>query len=195
MRSAKGSARTPLGPKLPKIVATFVCAISQGQRTHSARTNYNIKHLKDCWNVEPLILCQALSSKHAVATTAAHWDFSPCLHGEGEGGNMGGGDGLDESWSEWPCCPDGTSGIWKIDVLLFNVIFLKGGLRGAWLDGNPTTSKYLYDKVQYQDGWRNELWFRNTGWMPMEIEIQISGTRHKNKKNHFRSLSHISSKL
>ena len=39
MPAAKGSARTPLGP-IPKIVATFVYASSQGQRTHSARTNY-----------------------------------------------------------------------------------------------------------------------------------------------------------
>jgi hypothetical protein len=39
MPAAKGSARTPLGPKIPKIVATFVYASSQGQRTHSARTN------------------------------------------------------------------------------------------------------------------------------------------------------------
>ena len=37
MPAAKGSARTPLGP-IPKIVATFVYASSQGQRTHSART-------------------------------------------------------------------------------------------------------------------------------------------------------------
>ena len=35
MQAAKGSARTPLGP----IVATFVYASSQGQLTHSARTN------------------------------------------------------------------------------------------------------------------------------------------------------------
>ena len=35
MPAAKGSARTSLGP----IVATFVYASSQGQRTHSARTN------------------------------------------------------------------------------------------------------------------------------------------------------------
>ena len=66
MPAAKGSARTPLGPKklmiivvpsclkdadgartrsdqnVPKIVATFVSASSQGQRTHSARTNDNI---------------------------------------------------------------------------------------------------------------------------------------------------------
>ena len=38
MPAAKGSARTPLGP-IPKIVATYVYASSQGQRTHSARTN------------------------------------------------------------------------------------------------------------------------------------------------------------
>jgi hypothetical protein len=40
MPAAKGSARTPLGPKIPKIVTTFVYASSQGQRTHSARTNF-----------------------------------------------------------------------------------------------------------------------------------------------------------
>ena len=39
MPAAKGSARTPLGP-IPKIMATFVSACSQGQHTHSARTNY-----------------------------------------------------------------------------------------------------------------------------------------------------------
>jgi hypothetical protein len=39
MPAAKGSARTPLGPKIPKIVATFVYASSEGQRTHSAWTN------------------------------------------------------------------------------------------------------------------------------------------------------------
>ena len=38
MPAAKGSARTPLRP-IPKIVATFVYASSQGQRTHSTRTN------------------------------------------------------------------------------------------------------------------------------------------------------------
>ena len=37
MPAAKGSACTPLG-LIPKIVATFVYASSQGQRTHSART-------------------------------------------------------------------------------------------------------------------------------------------------------------
>ena len=42
MPAAKGSARTPLGPKLPKIVATFVYASSQGQRTHSDRTKIKI---------------------------------------------------------------------------------------------------------------------------------------------------------
>jgi hypothetical protein len=39
MPAAKGSARTPLGPKMPFIVANYVYASSQGQRTHSARTN------------------------------------------------------------------------------------------------------------------------------------------------------------
>jgi hypothetical protein len=43
MPAAKGSARTPLRP-IPKIVATYVYASSQGQRTHSARTNF--------WNME-----------------------------------------------------------------------------------------------------------------------------------------------
>ena len=40
MPAAKGSARTPLGP----IVATFVYASSQGQRTLSARTNKIEQH-------------------------------------------------------------------------------------------------------------------------------------------------------
>ena len=35
--AAKGSARTPLRP-IPKIVAAYVYASSQGQSTHSART-------------------------------------------------------------------------------------------------------------------------------------------------------------
>ena len=39
MPAAKGSAHTLLGPKIPKIVATFVYASSQGQPTHSAQTN------------------------------------------------------------------------------------------------------------------------------------------------------------
>jgi hypothetical protein len=37
--TTKCSARTPLGPKMPFIVATYVYASSQGQRTHTARTN------------------------------------------------------------------------------------------------------------------------------------------------------------
>ena len=41
MPAAKGSARTPLGP-IPKIVATFVYASSQGQRTHSTWTKIEI---------------------------------------------------------------------------------------------------------------------------------------------------------
>ena len=41
--AAKGSARTPLGPIMPFIVAAYVYASSQGQRTHSARTNI-VKH-------------------------------------------------------------------------------------------------------------------------------------------------------
>jgi hypothetical protein len=45
MPAAKGSARTPLGP-IPNIVATFVSASSQGQYTHSARTNSG--HLRLC---------------------------------------------------------------------------------------------------------------------------------------------------
>ena len=48
MQSAKGSARTPLGP-IPKIVATFVYASSQGQRTHSARTKISILR---SWDIE-----------------------------------------------------------------------------------------------------------------------------------------------
>jgi hypothetical protein len=35
--------RTPRKEKLTKIVATFVYASSQGQRTHSARTNILLK--------------------------------------------------------------------------------------------------------------------------------------------------------
>ena len=38
MPAAKGTARTPLGP----IVATFVSACSQGQRTHSPRTKNTV---------------------------------------------------------------------------------------------------------------------------------------------------------
>ena len=38
MPAAKGRSRTPLGPKMPFTVATYVYASSQGQRTHSART-------------------------------------------------------------------------------------------------------------------------------------------------------------
>ena len=38
-------ARSPLGLKLPKIVATYVYASSQGQRTHSARTNSGLPKL------------------------------------------------------------------------------------------------------------------------------------------------------
>ena len=38
MPAAKGSARTPLGPTRPFLVATYVYASNQGQRTHSART-------------------------------------------------------------------------------------------------------------------------------------------------------------
>ena len=47
MPAARGSARTPLGP-MPKIVATFVPASSQGQRMHSARTKISI--LQTFWN-------------------------------------------------------------------------------------------------------------------------------------------------
>jgi hypothetical protein len=54
MPAAKGSARTPLGP-ISKIVATFVYASSQGQRTHSARTNSG--HLR---------LCQQPRAAHAL---------------------------------------------------------------------------------------------------------------------------------
>jgi hypothetical protein len=53
MPAAKGSARTPLGPKtttrkgkILKIVATFVYASSQGQHTHSAQTNYQKRHVR-----------------------------------------------------------------------------------------------------------------------------------------------------
>ena len=38
MPAAKGCASTPLGPKIPKILATFVYASSQGQGAHSAWT-------------------------------------------------------------------------------------------------------------------------------------------------------------
>jgi hypothetical protein len=47
MPAAKGSARTPLGPYMPFIVATYVYASSQGQRTHSARTNFVQKKILD----------------------------------------------------------------------------------------------------------------------------------------------------
>ena len=57
MPAAKGSARTPLGPKISKIVATYVYASSQGQRTHFAPTNKligNSESQKFSWIVEYL---------------------------------------------------------------------------------------------------------------------------------------------
>jgi hypothetical protein len=41
--------------KIPKIVATFVYASSQGQRTHSARTNCLIKMQLPFWFIGALI--------------------------------------------------------------------------------------------------------------------------------------------
>jgi hypothetical protein len=55
MPAAKGSARTPLGPKMPFIVATYVYASSQGQRTHSAWTINNSK--SSDFNSHPYFCC------------------------------------------------------------------------------------------------------------------------------------------
>jgi hypothetical protein len=64
MPAAKGRAGTPLGPKekIPKIAATFVYASSQGQRTHSARTNFCTSQFPSSQVKMRGVHCAALSS-------------------------------------------------------------------------------------------------------------------------------------
>ena len=62
MPAAKGSAHTPL-KQVPKIVATFFSASSQGQRKHSARTKINAVNNKGYEEIQPFIhSCVALGS-------------------------------------------------------------------------------------------------------------------------------------
>jgi hypothetical protein len=74
MPAAKGSARTPLGP-IPKIVANFVYASSQGQRTHSARTKilYLDKRLIILKEKKQAGTCKA--NKDYLGVQRGHWRF------------------------------------------------------------------------------------------------------------------------
>ena len=74
MPAAKGSARTPLGPIL-KIVATYVYANSQGQRTHSARTNLMASLAPARAEVEAGVVAKADQQKSMLACLV--WVYSP----------------------------------------------------------------------------------------------------------------------
>ena len=60
------------GKKIPKIVATFICASSHGQRTHSARTNFYLSH--DLEVSRPYVMLWQI---HQYFTLNSKYDF--CL--------------------------------------------------------------------------------------------------------------------
>ena len=68
--------------KIPKIVATFVCASSQGQRTHSARTNIlRLLHIPSHENIADVLTKGATPDKLGPGTP---WQLGPAwlVHNE-----------------------------------------------------------------------------------------------------------------